>query len=116
MAASLAEVPAVALVLRAGEVPSVSAASARAGLRLSLTVSEPGTDEVEIRIVAPGGGRELREDRPPESGAATIELPPGWLAPGRHEVTLRRLGAGLVTAEPHHAFEIVREGKAELER
>jgi hypothetical protein len=102
--APAAPAPAPALALQAGESPRVSAASARAGLRLSFAAPEPG--ELEIRVVAPAGERELRERRVPEGGTATIEVPPDWLAPGHYEVSVRRLGAGLVTDEASFGFDV----------
>ncbi len=112
--AEMAVARATALALRAGEIPTVSAASALAGLRLSVIVPEPGAGEIEIRVVAPGGGRELRERHPADADAVTIEVPPAWLVPGRYEVSTRRLGAGLVRSEARYAFEVGQE--APLER
>jgi hypothetical protein len=59
-----------------------------------------------IRIVAPGGGRELRERQVAAAGAVAIEVPPEWLAPGRYRVSVQRLAAGLVTDETRFAFEV----------
>jgi len=73
-------------------IPKLSAAAPRAG-------------EIEVRLVAPGGARELRERHRSER-SATIDVPPGWLVPGRYQVALQRLGAGLVMDEAHFAFDV----------
>jgi hypothetical protein len=101
--------PDVALALRAGEVPVVAAAAVRAGLHLLVTALPAGPGEIEIRVVGPGGGRELRERHPADARDLAVELPPDWLAPGRYQASVRRIGSGLVGDEARYAFEVAEE-------
>jgi Putative zinc-finger len=80
-------------LLTSRRAPRVSAALP---LRLRVPVP-PGADaEVELRLIAPGGRRELRERRPVAPRAEWIELdvPAGWLVPGRNAVEVRAVGGG----------------------
>jgi hypothetical protein len=82
-------------LLASRRAPRVSAALP---LRLRVPVPPGAGAEVELRLIAPGDRRELRERRSVTPGAEWIELdvPAGWLLPGRNAVEVRAVGGGRI--------------------
>jgi hypothetical protein len=69
-----------------------------------------GARDVEIRVVGPDGRRELRERRLATPGAPLlVEVPPGWLVAGHHQVVVRALDGEHVVAETRRDFDVEAE-------
>jgi len=73
--------------VRAGELPRDTPVS----IDLVLPLSFPGHDTFPVRVFREGADALLLESTPTEPGGPQLrlELPAGWLAPGRHLISVR---------------------------